>query len=85
MSENLQEMRIEKEALLDYVNNKIATYVVEPSIYNYAYENSAAFRKFMDNTSDEMKKYFSEKDIATRAYRARVQRKQDQETTETEL
>ena len=31
------------------------------------------------------RKYFSEKDIATRAYRARVQRKRDQETTETEL
>ncbi len=31
------------------------------------------------------RKYFSEKDIATRAYRARLQRKRDQETTETEL
>ena len=31
------------------------------------------------------RKYFSEKEIATRAYRARVQRKREEETTETEL
>ncbi len=59
MNENFENNRIEKEALLDYVNSKIATYVVEPSIYKYAYENSEAFRNFINNTSDETNKYFN--------------------------
>jgi len=58
MNENLEKNLIEKEALLDYVNNKIATYVVEPSIYKYAYDNSKAFRNFINNTSEEMRNYF---------------------------
>lgn len=58
MNENLENNLIEKEAILNYVNDKIATYVVEPSIYKYAYENSLAFKNFIDNTSAETKQYF---------------------------
>ena len=59
MNENLTNNRIESEALLDYVNSRIATYVVDPGIYKYAYDNSEAFRRFVSNTSNEMKDYFN--------------------------
>ncbi len=59
MNESLKNQHIQSEAMLEYVNDRIATYVIEPSIYKYAYENSTAFRNFLNNTSDEMKQYFN--------------------------
>ena len=59
MNENSTNNRIESEALLDYVNSKIAIYVADSGIYKYAYDNSEAFRKFVSNTSSEMNNYFN--------------------------
>ena len=58
MNDNSTKNRIESEALLDYVNSKIAIYVADSGIYKYAYNNSEAFRKFVSNTSNEMNNYF---------------------------
>lgn len=59
MSENLEKRVIETEALVDYVCNVINAYVTEPAVYKYAYENSEAFRRFIDNSFEETQKYFA--------------------------
>lgn len=50
---------IQSEALLEYVGSVIATYVTDPSIYKYAYNNSKVFRNFIENSSEGMKKYYT--------------------------
>ena len=37
------------------LNNLIEYYLGTPKVYNYCYENSPEFKKFVDNADDEMK------------------------------
>ena len=50
---------IEKEVLIDLISNVISVYVTNPSIYNYAYDNSQVFRNFINNSSEDMKKLYN--------------------------